>query len=218
MFIQKIVIFLLGFLFISVSPPAHISEPLIVKTASEIRANRINTYKKAIEKKEDRSQIKFIRKKVRKINPRVNEVKIANSIITRSKKYNLSPFLIASIVRSESTFNKYALSSAGAVGLMQVLPTTANYIADMRGIDRHNLWDENSNIDIGLEYLDYLKTNFRYSDRHMLMAYNWGPASLNKYLNRKRKLNPGVLKYALKIINTAQKWESEYEKIEVEKL
>ena len=47
-----------------------------------------------------------------------------NEILAYSEKYDVEPYLIASIINSESKFNKKAISSKGAVGLMQIMPKT----------------------------------------------------------------------------------------------
>jgi soluble lytic murein transglycosylase-like protein len=89
-------------------------------------------------------------------------------------KYDLDPNLIKAVIRNESRFKKNALSSAGAMGLMQLMPGTAG---DM-GVT--NAYDAYQNVDGGAKYL---KTQIkRFGDvRLALAAYNCGPSRVASY-------------------------------------
>jgi soluble lytic murein transglycosylase len=86
---------------------------------------------------------------------------------------SLSIDLILSLIAIESGFNKYAISKAGAVGLMQVLPSTAREI-DSTIISPEQLFDEERNLRIGISYLSKLNKLFQNPDL-ALLAYNRGP-------------------------------------------
>lgn len=85
--------------------------------------------------------------------------------------------IILSIIKTESNFNKNARSNKGAIGLMQIMPSTAEYIkSEMRKENRTingNLFDEKENIAMGVWYLVYLERKF-YSLDYVLVAYNAG--------------------------------------------
>jgi len=85
----------------------------------------------------------------------------------------LSLDLILSLIAIESGFNKYAISKAGAVGLMQILPSTAREI-DSTIYNPEQLFDEERNLRIGISYLSKLNKLFQNPDL-ALLAYNRGP-------------------------------------------
>lgn len=85
-------------------------------------------------------------------------------------KYGVDPSLVASVIQSESAGNPYAVSSKGAVGLMQVLPSTA-------GMTSAQLMDPATNIDAGTVYLAQMINQFGSVDT-ALAAYNWGPGNV----------------------------------------
>ncbi|HEX9791315.1 MAG TPA: lytic transglycosylase domain-containing protein [Kiloniellales bacterium] len=94
--------------------------------------------------------------------------------------------LVYALVRQESAFNPTAKSPDGAHGLMQLLPSTASFIAQDRGFrnrKRQELYDPATNLDLGQRYIAHLLSNpvvqgdlFR-----LTTAYNGGPGNLNKW-------------------------------------
>ncbi len=94
--------------------------------------------------------------------------------------------LIFAVMRQESAFDPRAVSRAGARGLMQLMPSTAGYIAkDPRFNDsrREALFDPGLNIRLGQDYLNYLMAKEGIGDDlfHLLAAYNAGPATLARW-------------------------------------
>ncbi len=88
--------------------------------------------------------------------------------------------LLFSLIRQESKFNSSALSHAGAVGLMQVMPATAEKV----GIsDAQLLWDPGENVKIGTRYLHQLLGQYESVDL-ALAAYNAGPHRVDDWLKR----------------------------------
>ncbi len=99
-----------------------------------------------------------------------------NRIIeTASKKYNISSNIIKEIIQAESGFDPNAVSRTGAMGLMQLMPGTANIL----GIN--NAFDPTENIDGGVRYLRDMLTEFGGDLELALAAYNAGPGSVKKY-------------------------------------
>lgn len=109
---------------------------------------------------------------------------LSTYILAKSAEYKVSPFLILSLIYVESGFRPSVVSSQGAVGLMQLLPTTAEEIATNAGMRWHPnlLVDPKTNIDLGLRYMAQLKRQFG-SEEHALTAYNIGPAALREKLD-----------------------------------
>jgi soluble lytic murein transglycosylase-like protein len=89
-------------------------------------------------------------------------------------KYGLPRKLVRSVMRAESGFQPKAISPKGAIGLMQLMPGTAQTL----GVDPH---DPVQNVDAGARYLRDLLQKYDGYLWHALAAYNAGPAAVDKY-------------------------------------
>ncbi|MCX5832313.1 MAG: transglycosylase SLT domain-containing protein [Deltaproteobacteria bacterium] len=91
----------------------------------------------------------------------------------------IDPFLIMAIMREESHFQRDVVSSAGALGIMQLLPATARSMANIK----HNeeLFDPEKNIRLGTNYFAKLLVQFKLS-QYAIAAYNAGPHNVEKWL------------------------------------
>ena len=89
-------------------------------------------------------------------------------------RYGLPRALVRSVMAAESGFQPLALSPKGAIGLMQLMPATAQDL----GADPH---DPAQNVDAGTRYLRDLLEKYNYGLRHALAAYNAGPGAVDKY-------------------------------------
>lgn len=98
-------------------------------------------------------------------------------IFSAAKRRNVNPLLVAAIVRAESAFDPSAVSSKGARGLMQIMPSTGKRL----GVAAHELFDAEINIEAGVSYLEQLRA--RYSDdlQLILAAYNAGENAVKRY-------------------------------------
>ena len=98
----------------------------------------------------------------------------------------ISPYLLISIIRKESRFNQNAVSSAGALGLMQLMPDTASFISIKNGIkySRNDLFNPEKNINLGVNYYNYIKTNHHSSDLYALASYNGGHNAVSTWINK----------------------------------
>ncbi len=103
---------------------------------------------------------------------------IAQNVQKAAAKYNLPPALINGVIRAESNFKVKAVSSAGAQGLMQLMPATAKEL----GVK--NSFDIAQNIDGGAKYLRKMLDRFGGNVRKALAAYNAGPGTVIKYNGR----------------------------------
>ena len=110
-------------------------------------------------------------------------LKYENDIRVNATKNKLETSFVAAIINTESGFNKDAKSPRGAEGLMQLLPTTADFVANKFGIEFEdkNLFDAQKNIEIGCQYLRYLFDKFG-DKRTVLFAYNSGEGNVVTWL------------------------------------
>ena len=95
-------------------------------------------------------------------------------IAASAKKYNIDPALVSAVAEVESGFHQDAVSDAGAVGIMQLMPDTAASL----GI---NPYDANQNIDGGAKYLSQLLQTFGGDIRKAVAAYNAGPQAVRDH-------------------------------------
>ncbi|TCZ75286.1 lytic transglycosylase domain-containing protein [Paenibacillus albiflavus] len=120
-----------------------------------------------------------------KIEELLYPIDYRQEISTSASKYNVDPFLIAAIIRVENNFKVEGTSSKGALGLMQLMPETAQWIKESSNIGTvgsdHDLQDASVNIDMGAWYLSWL---LNYYDGHLnyaIAAYNAGQGTVNKW-------------------------------------
>ena len=97
---------------------------------------------------------------------------------------HLDPALLAAVIESESKFNPNAHSSAGAIGLMQLTPSTAKGIALYTGGTRFrvsDLTDPDINVRYGAWYLRHLLDRYEDNERLALAAYNAGQDNVDRW-------------------------------------
>ena len=108
----------------------------------------------------------------------------AEYVESYAEQYGVPETLVFAVIRTESSFNSGAVSSAGAVGLMQMLPETFEWLTDeilFDHLESGMLYDPETNI----KYGTYLLSRYydRYGDWELVFAaYNGGPGNLDKWL------------------------------------
>ena len=96
-----------------------------------------------------------------------------HTVMNLSRKYGVDPYLVLAVIAVESDFQHQAVSRAGAIGLMQLLPETARrYQVDP--------WDPYQNLYGGIRHLSYLLRRYRQLEL-ALAAYNAGERAVEKY-------------------------------------
>lgn len=98
--------------------------------------------------------------------------------------------LVLAIVRTESNFNPNSVSKKGAVGLMQLMPETANFIAEKIGFTKDfNLLNPQTNLLLGINYFKYLLDKFK-SEEVAIIAYNAGEGNVISWQKEELKEIP----------------------------
>jgi hypothetical protein len=92
-----------------------------------------------------------------------------------ARRHEVEPSLVDSVIRVESNYNANAVSPAGAMGLMQLIPSTA------RRFGVNNTFHPEQNIEGGVRYLKYLMQLYNGDERLALAAYNAGEGAVAKY-------------------------------------
>jgi len=111
--------------------------------------------------------------------------------------FTLDTSLLYAFMHQESMFNTTAKSHRGAVGLMQIMPTTAKFISSNREVKRNNsniLKIPEINLDVGQEYIEYL-LDLKIVNNNLIYlaaAYNGGPGNLKKWLEETNHLDDAI--------------------------
>ena len=108
---------------------------------------------------------------------RSNVESLASNVDKVSRKFGVDSDMIYAVIQTESAFDPMAMSDSGAMGLMQLLPSTAREVAaqlNIRWTDEKILWDPMTNLEMGTFYLSTLLTRFD-NVEVALAAYNQGP-------------------------------------------
>lgn len=109
-------------------------------------------------------------------------------IVEYGKQHNIDPPLLAALIKTESNFNANAESGKGAKGLMQITPSTGEWIADtigMEGFRESLLYDPETNIMLGSWYIEHLTDYYNGSFELVFAAYNGGRGNVDKWLSDK---------------------------------
>ena len=105
----------------------------------------------------------------------VERVPLPAELVRVSNQYNLDPMLVSAVIEVESGFDPSAVSTRGAVGLMQVLPETAALVGFPEAADPA------TNLEAGCRYLAWLLDSFGGDVELALAAYNAGPGAVRRW-------------------------------------
>ena len=107
---------------------------------------------------------------------------LARTLVEEARRHRLDPRLVLAVVHVESRYDAYAVSDKQAMGLMQILPTTGEWLAAQTGLTwqgPQTLFDPNANVRLGVAYLRILLDRYDGDLAAALVAYNWGPGHVD---------------------------------------
>ncbi len=110
---------------------------------------------------------------------------ISRAILREAARQGMDPLFVMSIVAQESCFDTHALGQHGEIGLMQINPSTAEWIARRYGViwrGAGSLRDPATNIRLGTLYFAWLRDSFRRRPAAYVAAYNMGPSAVRRRL------------------------------------
>ena len=122
-------------------------------------------------------------------------VPLARDIHTAALAENIVPRVAFGLVQAESSFRTRVVSPVGAVGLTQLLPSTARWLVP--GTTRSDLMKPETNLRVGFQYLRYLMDKYEGDQNLALTAYNRGPGTVSRLLARGKNPDNG---YAAKVL------------------
>lgn len=116
--------------------------------------------------------------------------RLTQAILRESSKYGFDPVFVAAVIKTESHYNPLIIGGVGEIGLMQIRPETAFWIAKKYKINFNNsseLKDPVKNVMIGVAYLDYLRAAFPDKAYRYIAAYNMGPRNVRKLMAQNKR-------------------------------
>ncbi len=158
----------------------HAQEILGKKQYRELASNPANSskFKKAL--------FEIVKKGLPKAHKNLAYIS-TNLIIEEANRHGMDPFFLFAFIENESSFNPDAIGTSGEVGLMQILPTTAEWVAVKFKLSYYgpeSLKNPVVSIPLGVAYLSYLKEKFAHKSKLYLPAYNMGPTNVNRALSK----------------------------------
>ena len=118
-----------------------------------------------------------------------SSLKYLDTVEDYCKRWEVDVYVALATIEVESGGNPDATSKVGAVGLMQLMPDTAEWIAGRIGVEVSDYYDEEANVMLGVAYIAYLSSKF---DGDMLYcAYNAGEGVVQKWIE-----GGGEIKYS----------------------
>ncbi len=130
---------------------------------------------------------------------RANQKRFDQEIRRLARQFNIPHTLVHAVITAESSYDPNAVSSAGAMGLMQLMPETA------RNYGVSNRRDPSQNMRAGVRYLSYLLGLFDNDLRLALAAYNAGENAVKSYGNRIPPYRE-TQRYVRKVLNFYQRY------------
>lgn len=130
---------------------------------------------------------KFFSSKISHLD-HVSTADLTRHFMNLAHRHGFDPLFLMALIHVESRFNPEIVSPKGAVGLMQVMPDTAQYVLDREQVPyeietlSEQLKDPFLNLSVGVSYLAELRNRYKGESKHFLAAYNAGPGRVDRQL------------------------------------
>ena len=142
-------------------------------------------------------------------------------LLAASEEFDIDPCLLAALVYCESSFQADAVSNVGAIGLMQIMPDTGQWLSGKVELDEEytteSLYDPAVNLRLGCWYLSYLHRRYDGRWQEALTAYIAGQGQVDRWLQdpadgKTLDVIPGqdVKEYAAKVMRTHESYKEAY--------
>ncbi len=118
---------------------------------------------------------------------KIYPTKYSEYVYRYSKEYDVDPILVFAIIKAESNFNPNVVSSSNAIGLMQLMDTTAEEIAkklDVNFVKGASLYNPELNIRLGTKYFSNLMKEYNNNYLLALTAYNAGIGNVKRWIEQ----------------------------------
>lgn len=118
---------------------------------------------------------------------KIYPIKYSEYVYKYSEEYGVDPLLIFAIIKAESNFNPNVVSSSQAIGLMQLMDTTAEELArklDVSFTKKSSLYNPELNIRLGTKYFSDLLKEYNQNTLLALTAYNAGKGTLKRWMEQ----------------------------------
>jgi soluble lytic murein transglycosylase len=119
------------------------------------------------------------------LSDKVYPIQYREEIARAADKYDVDPYLLAAVAKTESGFDPTAVSPVGAIGLMQLMPDTADWVTGLtswKGDADPELTDPGDSLELGACYLSYLGKTLEGGTRPALAAYNAGQGTVRGWI------------------------------------
>lgn len=147
------------------------------------------------------------------------------AILDAAGSYEFDPFFLMAVITTESSFRVMAKGDAKEIGLMQLMPKTAKWLAKLKKMEikkNEEFFKPSVNIALGAFYIHMLREKFKEDGRYYIAAYNMGPGNARKKMRKKirpKEYIGKVMKYYLAFYKKIKNNElSDQKEVEVEKV
>lgn len=150
--------------------------------------------KKVIRKSESETSVpEFVRAATKKFLPKeygAQSKKISSAILDSAEKFDLDPVFVMAVILNESSFRPKLKGGAGEIGLMQLKPSTAQWISKtykLKYKNANSLYDPTTNIWLGVAFISKLRQQFESHSQLYLSAYNIGARKVRMMVSENKK-------------------------------